>query len=104
MATCAATGETFEMTELTGVRTAAISAATSATFDRTAANCTERLATAITQKRGTCAVTSATISAICAPTVATFGMTAVTSGTIAATSAATAEGRFRSQVVRFRLQ
>lgn len=92
MATCEATGETFDTTELTGARTGEISAGTSAMFAKTGVNCGMTCEMEIMPLREPSGAISTKTGATFVPTAAIFGMTAMTSGTIAETFATTEKG------------
>ena len=104
MVTCAATGETFDTTELIGARTGEISAGTSAMFAKTGVNCGMTCEMETTEPREPSGATSTKTSGTCVPTAAIFGMTAVTSGAIAETFATTGEGNILALPIWGRLR
>jgi len=94
MATSAATGATYDTTELTADRTGETSITTGEISGKTSARSKEIYAMEITGLPVSSSATSGTTGRTCEPTTAISGMTAVTSGTIAATFTATAKGNF----------
>lgn len=93
MATCTVTGEIFDTTELTGVRTGETSGGTSAMFAMTGANCGRTCEMEIIGRPDMSGAISAETTETCGPIAATYGMTSETSGTIAATFAAIVEDK-----------